>query len=149
VSFLFHPHSPLIKTKQILSRNKNKKTEKPHPLGKLKRKKKENFVLMSCLSFSPEPEIRNGLKKQKKNSNIFCLDIVEPMLHQSQYMYIISGISHQPQKNLFQENKKKFITTNSQTKFKKNENIIKRDDDDDFDLYTFLQSVRPIYMQYK
>ena len=25
----------------------------------------------------------------------------------------------------------------------------KRDDDHDFDLYTFLQSVRPIYMQYK
>ena len=45
--------------------------------------------------------------------------------------------------------KKKFTNLKKKRNIQNWKKKKKRDDDHDFDLYTFLQSVRPIYMQYK
>ena len=58
---------------------------------------------MSCLSFLSPLNlilIENEKKKKINFETIFCLDVVEPMLHQSQYMYI-SRVSHQATKISF------------------------------------------------
>jgi hypothetical protein len=72
-----------------------------------KKKEKENFLFLFRVSFSSRNliQILKNKRKSEMKINIFCLDIVEPMLHQSQYMYI-SRISHQRQKISFAKIKK-------------------------------------------